>query len=82
MMIFDHSHEPAYSNLPAPLLQRMVAAFLRNREAGTNVQFIDPESGKLCENSFSTEQRRDQFIAYLERQGIDCITSDCTAYGK
>ncbi|WP_395175844.1 hypothetical protein [Roseibium alexandrii] len=81
-MIFDPTLRPDHSGLPAAVRQTVLSAFLRHRDLGLNVQFIDPESGRLCENSFATEDRRDQFIRHLDRRRIDCITSDCQAYGR
>jgi hypothetical protein len=81
-MIFDPTFRPDHSGLPAPVRKKALATFLRNRELGCNVQFIDPDTGELQEWSFNSEERRDGFISKLDRQKVDCITSDCPAYGR
>ena len=73
-MQFNSDFQPNRDGLPAAIAPMMDRAFYTRRAAGLNVQFIR-EDGALDEFSLATAERRDAFVAALQRQGKDYAIS-------
>lgn len=74
MLIFDPTFKPCRAGLPTQALLLADRLFYQRRALGLNVQFVR-QDGRLDEFSLATAERRNGFVAMLQRTGTDYAVS-------